>query len=126
MLGRKIMLDAQPFEVVGVMPPGTDHPGNSYNAVAYGQTVDIWTPFTFEGNPARRGSHYVEAIGRLKPGVTAGAGAGGVERAAGGPRDAIHARRRAGPRWWCRSTRKWSGRASGCCWCCWARSGWCC
>ena len=70
-LGRKIMLDAQPFEVVGVMPPGTDHPGNTYNAVAYGQTVDVWTPFTFDGDPARRGSHYVEAIGRLKPGVTA-------------------------------------------------------
>jgi predicted permease len=70
-LGRKIMLDAQPFTIVGVMPPGTDHPGNSYNPVAYGETVDIWTPFTYEGNPARRGSHYVEAIGRLKPGVTA-------------------------------------------------------
>jgi predicted permease len=68
-LGRKILLDAQPYEVVGVMPPGTDHPGNAYNPVSYGQTVDIWTPFKFEGNPARRGSHYVEAIGRLKPGV---------------------------------------------------------
>ena len=55
--------------------PGTDHPGNSYNPVAYGDTVDVWTPFTFEGNPSRRGSHYVEAIGRLKPGVYGGAGA---------------------------------------------------
>jgi predicted permease len=70
-VGRKIMLHARPFTVVGVMPPGTDHPGNAYNPVAYGDTVDLWIPFTYEGNPARRGSHYIEAIGRLKPGVTA-------------------------------------------------------
>jgi len=70
-LGRKVMLDSQPFTVVGVMPPGVDHPGNTYNAVAYGDTVDAWTTFTFEGDSNRRGSHYVEGIGRLKPGVSA-------------------------------------------------------
>ncbi len=69
-LGKRILLDSQPFIVVGVMPPGVDHPGNSYNSVAYGDTVDAWTPFTFDGNPANRGGHYVEGIGRLKPGVT--------------------------------------------------------
>ena len=70
-LGRKVLLDSQPYTVVGVMPAGVDHPGNSYNSVAYGDTVDAWTPFTFDGNPNNRGSHYVEGIGRLKPGVTA-------------------------------------------------------
>ena len=70
-LGRKVLLDSQPYTVVGVMPAGADHPGNSYNSVAYGDTVDAWTPFTFAGNPNNRGSHYVEGIGRLKPGVTA-------------------------------------------------------
>jgi predicted permease len=70
-LGRKVLLDSQPYTVVGVMPAGVDHPGNSYNSVAYGDTVDTWTPFTFDGNPNNRGSHYVEGIGRLKPGVTA-------------------------------------------------------
>lgn len=70
-LGRKVLLESQPYTVVGVMPPGVDHPGNTYNAVAYGDTVDAWTPFTFDGNPNNRGSHYVEGIGRLKPGVTA-------------------------------------------------------
>jgi len=69
-LGKKVLLESQPFTVVGVMPPGVDHPGNSYNSVAYGNTVDAWTPFTFDGNPNNRGSHYVEGIGRLKPGVT--------------------------------------------------------
>jgi predicted permease len=69
-LGRKITLDMQPYTVVGVMPPGMEHPGNSYRAVAFGGSVDIWTPFVFQGNPSQRGSHYLEGIGRLKPGVT--------------------------------------------------------
>ena len=68
-LGRKIVLDSRPYTVVGVMPPGVDHPGNTYNAVAYGDTVDLWYPFTFQGNPAQRGSHYLEGIGRLRAGV---------------------------------------------------------
>lgn len=70
-LGKKVLLESQPYTVVGVMPVGVDHPGNSYNSVAYGDTVDAWTPFTFDGNPNNRGSHYVEGIGRLKRGVTA-------------------------------------------------------
>ncbi len=73
-LGRKIILDAQPFTVVGVMPPGAEHPGNEYHGVAHGQTVDLWWPFAFRGNPNQRGSHYLEAIGRLKPGVSSAQG----------------------------------------------------
>src|SRR5262249_35851555 len=38
-------------------------------------TVDIWYPFTYSGNPAARGSHYTEVIGRLKPNVTTAAAA---------------------------------------------------
>lgn len=69
-VGSRITLNDQPFTVVGVMPPGTEHPGNHYHPLPYGQDVDIWWPFTFDGNPAQRGSHYVEGIARLKPGVT--------------------------------------------------------
>jgi predicted permease len=68
-LGRKITLDMQPYTVVGVMPAGTQHPGNSYRAISFGNSVDVWRPFAFAGNPAQRGSHYLEGIGRLKPGV---------------------------------------------------------
>jgi predicted permease len=70
-VGRKITLNMLPYTVVGVMPHGTTHPGNSYRSVAYGSSVDAWVPFTFEGNPANRGSHYLDVIGRLRPGVTA-------------------------------------------------------
>jgi predicted permease len=69
-IGRKIMLNAQPFTVVGVMPPGTAHPGNEYQPLAYGEDVDVWRPFSFEGDPSQRGSHFMEVIGRLKNDVT--------------------------------------------------------
>lgn len=69
-IGRKVTLNAQPFTVIGVMPPGTAHPGNEYHAVSYGEDVDLWSPFAFEGNSMQRGSHYIEGIGRLKDGVT--------------------------------------------------------
>ena len=69
-LGRKIRIEGLPFTVVGVMPPSMEHPGNLYKPVPYGDTVDLWTPFTFEGNPNQRGSHYIEGIGRLKDGFS--------------------------------------------------------
>jgi predicted permease len=71
-LGQKITLDVQPFTVVGVMPAGVEHIGNDHQVLAQGETVDAWYPFTFAGNPANRGSHYVDAIGRLRGGITPG------------------------------------------------------
>lgn len=68
-LGQKIVLNAVPYTVVGVMPPGTKHPGNMYHAVAYGETVDIWVPFTF-ADPKDRGSHYLDGVARLRAGLT--------------------------------------------------------
>jgi predicted permease len=69
-VGKKITLNSQPFTVAGVMPRGMEHPGNDYHAVPFGKSVDVWWPFSFGGNPAQRGSHFVEGIGRLKQGVT--------------------------------------------------------
>ena len=68
-VGRKITLNMQPYTVIGVMPAGTEHPGNDYHALPYGESVEVWWPFEFAGNPDQRGSHYVEGIARLKPGV---------------------------------------------------------
>ena len=70
-VGRSITVNMLPYTVVGVMPPGTEHPGNVYNALPYGNSVDAWWAFTFEGDPAYRGSHFIEWIGRLRDGVTA-------------------------------------------------------
>jgi hypothetical protein len=63
-LGRKITLNSQPFTVVGVMPPGTVHPGNEHEPLAYGQDVDVWWPFAFLGDPANR----ARTISKVSPG----------------------------------------------------------
>ena len=69
-IGKKITLNMQPFTVIGVMPAGTEHPGNEYHAVAYGESVDVWWPFSFAGDPNNRGSHFMEGIGRLNEGIS--------------------------------------------------------
>ncbi|HTH53221.1 MAG TPA: ABC transporter permease, partial [Edaphobacter sp.] len=69
-VGSKVTLNSQPFTVIGVMPAGTEHPGNDYHAVSYGENVDVWWPFSFAGDPSHRGAHFIEGIGRLKPGVS--------------------------------------------------------
>lgn len=63
-IGRRIQLDGETVEVVGVMPPGFDHP------ILWGP-IDIWQPlaFTREGK-ANRNTNFLSSFGRLKPGVT--------------------------------------------------------
>jgi putative ABC transport system permease protein len=63
-VGRTIQLDGKTVEIVGVMPPGFEHP------ILWGR-IDIWQPLTF--TPERktnRGNNFLSSIGRLKPGVT--------------------------------------------------------
>jgi predicted permease len=80
-IGKKILLDATPYLIVGVMPPGVAHPGNMYHAVMYGDTVDVWTPFTSFGDPNNRGNHFLDGIARLRPGVTVGQAKGEMNAA---------------------------------------------
>jgi len=69
-LGRTITLNTETFTIVGVMPPGAQHPGNNFQAVADGDTVDLWTPYSLYQMPNDRGSHFMDTIGRLKPGLS--------------------------------------------------------
>jgi putative ABC transport system permease protein len=63
-IGRKIQLDGKSVEVIGVMPPGFDHP------ILWGP-IDIWQPLAFtKEQRANRGTNYLSSFGRLKPGVT--------------------------------------------------------
>lgn len=68
-VGRVISVGSEPFTVVAVMPPVV-HPGNDYHSVADGDTVDAWTPFTYQGDDPGRTSHYMECFARLNDGVT--------------------------------------------------------
>jgi putative ABC transport system permease protein len=59
-LGRPIVLDGEPHQVVGVMPAGVlDRGGNSF-----------WKPITFAPEQRTRNYHWLGAVGRLKSGVT--------------------------------------------------------
>jgi predicted permease len=70
-LGRTITLNTETFTIVGVMPPNAQHPGNNFQAVADGDTVDLWMPFFLYSDLTDRGSHFLDTFGRLKPGITA-------------------------------------------------------
>jgi putative ABC transport system permease protein len=61
-LGESLVLDGEPFTVVGVMPVG-------FHDIVGGD-VDLWTVQNLEpGGSNTRGNHYLSVIGRLKPGV---------------------------------------------------------
>jgi putative ABC transport system permease protein len=63
-VGRKIQLDGKTVEIVGVMPPGFEHP------ILWGP-VDIWQPLTFTPESrSNRGTNFLSSFGRLKPGVS--------------------------------------------------------
>src|ERR1044072_1163513 len=60
--GQTIRLDGESFTVVGVLPGSFKFP----------EQVDLWLPFSFTADDWKtdRAHYYVEAVGRLKPGVT--------------------------------------------------------
>ena len=63
-LGRTLRLDGQDVKIVGVMPPGSDHP------MLWG-AIDLWRPLAFnaEGR-GNRDSNWLRTFARLKPGVS--------------------------------------------------------
>jgi predicted permease len=67
-VGMKITINRLPYVVIGVAPAGFQHPGGDYRSPAHGATVDAWTPFAFP--KMGRGPHFLNGIGRLKPGVS--------------------------------------------------------
>ena len=63
-VGRRIVLDGVPHEVIGVMPASFEHPADA----------ELWMPLApvgeLEALFGARGSYWLTIIGRLKPGVT--------------------------------------------------------
>ena len=59
-VGRAITLDGQPYTVAGIVPASFQV---LYNA-------DMWTLFAVRRSPEQRRQHYMQVIGRLKPGTT--------------------------------------------------------
>jgi putative ABC transport system permease protein len=60
-VGRTVLVNGTPREVVGVMPPGFD---------ILDAGVLLWTPAILDrANRQNRGSHYLDVVARLRPGV---------------------------------------------------------
>ena len=63
-IGRPIVLNRVPYEVVGVMPASFKHPADA----------ELWIPLApvgqFQELFGARGSYWLTIVGRLKPGVT--------------------------------------------------------
>ncbi len=60
-VGRTIELNSKKHTIIGVMPPGFRYPSQA----------QLWIPQDMSSKGLRqRGSHWANAIGRLKPGVT--------------------------------------------------------
>jgi putative ABC transport system permease protein len=70
-IGKRIMIDSVPKEVVGVMPAGFSYPAGR----------EAWMPLEYDGNfvSRQRGAWYLEVVARLKPGVTPQESAAEVE-----------------------------------------------
>lgn len=70
-LGRKLKIDGDWYEVVGVMPPDFHHPGRALRT-----GTDMWAPSGFSAAPfaplakSRTSYALAGAIARIKPGVT--------------------------------------------------------
>lgn len=67
-LGNSLVLDGKNFTVVGVMPEGFQFPVQN-------EPVELWSTIAGEASgedpmTSHRGAHYMNAIARLKPGVT--------------------------------------------------------
>jgi putative ABC transport system permease protein len=72
-IGRKIILDQEPYTVVGVMPPAFNFPSETGMPayMTFGPLCEIWTPFApSEGRTKNRGAHNLAVVARLKPGVS--------------------------------------------------------
>ncbi len=61
-LGKTVSLDGEPYAVVGVLPAGFESP--------FTADVEIWRPLPFRPGDDDRGSYFLRAVGRLRPGVS--------------------------------------------------------
>ncbi len=71
---KKLLLNGVPFTIVGVLPERFQFPdtqGKRAPAAGVGQTVDLLLPLAFDPKDlGERGSHFLQVLARLKPGIT--------------------------------------------------------
>ena len=67
-VGRTVRLSGRPFRIVGVLPPGFQHVGGTYQTYGHGEPVDVWWPLAVPRAeiPRLRFSHYYNVVGRVR------------------------------------------------------------
>jgi predicted permease len=66
-IGKPIRLNRTQWTIVGVAAQGFQHVGGEYRSPLQGETVDLWMPLNVgDGRPT--GSHFCNAIARIRPG----------------------------------------------------------
>ena len=60
LIGNKLTLSGKSTTVIGIMPPGFDFPTQT----------EVWVPLALDASTERRDNRYLQAIARLKAGVT--------------------------------------------------------
>jgi putative ABC transport system permease protein len=61
MIGKKLLLDGQNCQVVGVMPPGFRFPWDE---------SELWLPYQLDAAKSGRGPHFLRVLGRLRADAT--------------------------------------------------------
>src|ERR1700761_6619047 len=73
-IGRTLLIDNEPYTVIGVMPAGFAYPDRRF---------EFWEPAHFTPKQlVNRDSHYLEVVARLRPGVSVGAAQADMKRVA--------------------------------------------
>ena len=74
LLGRTVRLDGTPHTIIGIMPAGFHFPSRS---------IDLWTPLLLRATDFEdRNDNYLDAVARLRPGVTLAAAQAEIDRVA--------------------------------------------
>jgi len=72
-VGKAIAVNGRDFTIIGVMPPGFQFPGDTGTVlnVFTAPAAQVWVPLALTPQAwNERSAHYLEVIGRLKPGIT--------------------------------------------------------
>jgi len=70
-LGKQLLLNARPYRIIGVMPPGFAFPHGTESLDTNGKSTDVWIPLALTPQErAARDDGPGNAIGRLRRGVS--------------------------------------------------------